>query len=372
MNTVIQFLCGLNDGGAETLIKDYCILSDKSKLNVFPVAIYPNVNACANEKLILEHGINIVNLYSKYSVLSRTVNKLCPWYTSLKLKKILKKYRPVAIHVHMLCLRYLVPISKFLSDNNIKIFYTCHNDPKFMMDNHAIEYKSCKKLLLTNNVQLIALHDNMAKEMNKMFGLDNTIVINNGIDFSRYNINYQSKEEIKNNLGIPIDSFLIGHVGRFSEEKNHKFILEVFKKCLERNANSYLLLIGNGPKKEEIVSLSKKMSLFEHICFLSHRTDIPTLLHCMDCFIFPSLYEGLGMAAIEAQRAGLKVVMSDTIPSETHLTNNVIVKSLNNSVDEWADSVLYEKGKCEIKGNFNDYDMRYIIKNLEMYYMNEK
>jgi glycosyltransferase involved in cell wall biosynthesis len=370
MKTVIQFLCGMNDGGAETLVKDYCVLSKMDNFNIFPVVIYPSLPNCANERILNENSIPIESIYDRYSLRNRINNKLFPMATAMKFKNILQKYKPDAIHAHMLCLRYLVYISDYIKENNIKLFYTCHNNPDFMMNEGGIEYKACKYLIKYNHLQMIALHKNMADKMNEMYDVSNTVIINNGIDFSRYENISKTKGEIRREIGIPEDCFLIGHVGRFSEEKNHKFILSVFKQCVFKNDKSYLLLVGNGPLESKIKQLVKDMGLENRVYFLSHRTDVPLLLKSMDCFIFPSIYEGLGMAAIEAQLAGLKVIISDSVPKEVRLTRNVIVRSLNDTVELWAQSVLYDTGNCEIVSKIEKYDMRQIINGLEVLYSN--
>ena len=360
----------MNDGGAETLVKDYCVLGKQDTIDIFPVVIYPSLDKGANEKTIIENDIRIEKLYDSYSIVNRVINKIYPSITSSKLKKVIEKYQPEAIHVHMLCLRYLVYISDYLRDKNIKLFYTCHNNPDFMMDDGGIEYKACKYLIEHNGLQMIALHPAMATKMNAMYGVDNTVVINNGIDFSKYKSIKLSKKEIRKEIGIPADCYLIGHVGRFSEEKNHQFILKVFKDCLNVNSKAYLLLIGNGPLESKIKQQAKKLGIEDKIIFLSHRTDVPFLLNAMDCFVFPSVYEGLGMAVIEAQLAGLKVVMSDTVPKEACLSRNLIIRSLNDSVELWVQSILFESADYKFEGDIKAFDMRHIIKNLEELYLN--
>ena len=370
MESVIQFLCGMNDGGAETLVKDYCVLGKQDSLNIFPVVIYPSKDKSANEKTIIENGIKIENLYDSYSITNRIINKVFPKITASKLKKILERYQPRVIHSHMLFLRYLVYISDYLREKYIKLFYTCHNNPDFMMNDGAIEYKACKYLIEHNHLQLIALHSAMAEKMNAMYGVNNTVIINNGIDFSKYKNIKSSREEIRDRIHIPKEAYLIGHVGRFSEEKNHQFILKVFKECLEVNSKAHLLIIGNGPLEKKIKLQAKELGIEDNITFLSHRTDVPELLSAMDCFVFPSVYEGLGMAVIEAQLAELKVVISEAVPKEAYLNNNIIVKSLDDSVEEWSKAILYEMGNIQDYGNLDDFDMRVIVKKLEQMYSN--
>lgn len=367
---VIQFLCGMNDGGAETLVKDYCLLAKNDDINIFPLVIYDNEEKSANEELLLANGIKIESIYRCHSFCYRLLNKLSPKYTATRLKEIIDKYHPSVIHAHMECLKYLVYISDYLKNNNIRIFYTCHSEPKEMLKKNSKEFLACQYLIENNDLQLIALHESMARELSKMFHIENTIVVNNGVDFKKYeNIKFH-RDETRRVLSIPEDSFLIGHVGRFHKEKNHDFILKVFFECKKRNNNTYLLLVGNGPLKEEITERIIEMGIEKNVIILEHRKDVPELLSAMDCFLFPSFYEGLSIAAIEAQLAGLKIVMSDTIKRDVCLSKNIIVKSLNDSVESWASAVLFEEGNYDVKGDLNEFDMRRVIKQLENLYTN--
>ena len=367
---VIQFLCGMNDGGAETLVKDYCLLSKKDDINIFPLVIYDSEEKCANKELLLNNGIIIESIYNKHSIFYRLLNRMLPKYTAFRLMRILDKYHPSAIHVHMDCLRYMACISDYLIKNNIRIMYTCHSEPREMLKKNTKEFVACQFLIEKNNLQLIALHKSMARELNEMFHVENTIVVNNGVDFAQYENIKSYRYEIRKELSIPDDSFLIGHVGRFHKVKNHNFILKVFLECQKMNKNTNLLLVGNGPLKEEILEKIKEAGIEKKVMVLEHRQDVPKLLSAMDCFIFPSLYEGLSIAAIEAQLAEVKIVMSDTIKNDVCLSKNIIVNSLNDSAESWANAVLYEEGNYDVKGDIKEFDMRCIIKQLEDLYIN--
>lgn len=148
-------------------------------------------------------------------------------YVSYRIKKILKKEKPYALHAHMTVLKYLKQISKELC--SINIFYTCHSIPeRYFCRKQKQEYAAAKYLIEHNRLQLIALHNEMAKELDEMFEVNNTKVIHNGIDFSRFKNVSKKKEQIKDELGLPKGSFIVGHVGQFHPLKNHKFLVKVF------------------------------------------------------------------------------------------------------------------------------------------------
>ena len=157
-------------------------------------------------------------------------------YVPYRLKKILDTENAEVIHAHMTVLKYLKPISKELF--NCKLFYTCHSLPeRYFSGMHKEEYECGKYLIKNNNLRLIGLHKDMADELNNMFNVKNTAVINNGIDFNRFKGIDTEKKEIRKKLGIPENAFVLGHVGRFHPVKNHKFIVQVFEKLKEKKKN---------------------------------------------------------------------------------------------------------------------------------------
>lgn len=115
-----------------------------------------------------------------------------------QIKKIIKKEKPNIIHAHMDVLKYLSSIKKSL--NGIKLFYTCHSLPRRWLTNNGLEYLAAKELIKNNNLQIIALHDQMRLEINQMFGIESTIVLNNGIDFTKFSKVAEEKNEIREKL----------------------------------------------------------------------------------------------------------------------------------------------------------------------------
>lgn len=145
-----------------------------------------------------------------------------------------------------------------------------------------------------------------------------------------------------------MDSIVIGHIGRFTDAKNHLFLLEILQSILKKETNVKLLLVGDGELKPQIIGLARKLGIYEKICFAGIRTDVPLILNCMDIFVFPSLHEGLGLVLLEAQAAGLPCVVSEAIQSEADLNINLVSKLfLADGADVWADKILEMAGKKE-------------------------
>lgn len=143
-------------------------------------------------------------------------------------------------------------------------------------------------------------------------------------------------------LGIPSDAFVVGHVGRFIELKNHVFLIAVFGAVVQQLPNARLLLIGEGPLRPSIEAHVARIGLGERVIFAGGRDDVPSLMRgAMDIFVLPSRYEGLPVVALEAQAAGLPVVLSDTITREVAaIAEHVHFVSLEQSPKTWADRLL--------------------------------
>ena len=165
-------------------------------------------------------------------------------------------------------------------------------------------------------------------------------VINNGIDLDNFTFSAEKRAEYREMLGLGEDLVLC-HIGRFSEEKNHAFILEVFAKLLQKQQNSRLLLVGDGLLKAQIEEQAASLGIKERISFLGHRKDISEILQASDRFIFPSIFEGLGIVAIEAQATGLMVLASEEIPEEAAAIDSLFHRaSLAMGAEIWAEKLL--------------------------------
>lgn len=175
-----------------------------------------------------------------------------------------------------------------------------------------------------------------------MFGTKDVHILPNAIDIERYAFNLLIRNQTKKALGLD-DAFVIGHVGRFSAVKNHSFLIDVFVQIKRQEPNSKLLLVGAGSEMQAVQQKVKALGLGADVIFTGVRNDVADLMQAMDVFVFPSLYEGLGIVLIEAQAAGLPCVVSDTIPQEAYLTDLVTAEKLSSSVEKWAEKILKKR-----------------------------
>ena len=175
-----------------------------------------------------------------------------------------------------------------------------------------------------------------------MFGTKDVHILPNAIDIERYAFNLLIRNQTKKALGLD-DAFVIGHVGRFSAVKNHSFLTDVFAQIKRQEPNSKLLLVGAGSEMQAVQQKVKALGLGADVIFTGVRNDVANLMQAMDVFVFPSLYEGLGIVLIEAQAAGLPCVVSDTIPREAYLTDLITAEKLSSSVEKWAEKILKKR-----------------------------
>ena len=147
---------------------------------------------------------------------------------------------------------------------------------------------------------------------------------------------------VRSELGIPVDAFVIGHVGRFEEQKNHRFLIDIVAEIAKREPKMHLLLIGDGSMRSAIEQKVVQKGLANHVTFAGLRPDVPRLmLGAMDLFLLPSIHEGLGLVLIEAQAAGLPCVFSDVVPEEVDLVKPLVQRiSLSKSATDWAEAIV--------------------------------
>lgn len=170
-----------------------------------------------------------------------------------------------------------------------------------------------------------------------MFGRDDFLVMNNAIDAAQYAHCPETEARVREELGIPADALVVGHVGRIDPPKNHEFLLRVFAKLPE---NARLLLVGDGQLRQAAEKQAHELGVADRVIFTGIRKDVPRLLQAMDVFVFPSIYEGLPVSVIEAQAAGLPCLISDRVPIECKKTDLVRQIPLDAGTEVWAEAVL--------------------------------
>ena len=174
-------------------------------------------------------------------------------------------------------------------------------------------------------------------------------VIPNGISAERFAFSEEKRERIRSELKLD-DSTVIGHIGRFSSEKNHEFLLKVFAKTKKLIPDSKLLLLGEGELFEDMRSLARELRIEDSVIFIGAVPHPEDHLCAMDVFMLPSVFEGFGIAAVEAQASGLPTILSDGIPRSVAISDHAAFLPLD-SEDRWAEqAVAFANRKAERHG----------------------
>ena len=170
-------------------------------------------------------------------------------------------------------------------------------------------------------------------------------LLNNAINLDKYKYDEKIRISKRKELNISNDTFVVGHIGRFVEQKNHRFLIDIFNEIYKKNNKSVLLLAGQGPLMEEMKGKVHNLGLDNYVKFLGQRKDANQLYQVFDLFLLPSLYEGLPVVGVEAQASGNLCYLSDEMTKETKVLNSTKFMSLKNTAEEWASAILKDSEK---------------------------
>ncbi|MBD5542774.1 MAG: glycosyltransferase family 1 protein [Lachnospiraceae bacterium] len=202
-------------------------------------------------------------------------------------------------------------------------------------------------------------------------------IIRNGIEAEKYQFREEVRQKVRKELGLS-DRFVIGHVGRFSEQKNQSFLIDILEELKKKKEDAVLVLVGKGPDEKKILEKVKQKGLLGQVFFLGAREDVNEVMMAMDAFVLPSLFEGFGIVLVEAQSVGLPCFCTKgKIPSITRISTSYYPISLMESAGFWADSILkhcaseertdwQERYRLAIEQGF---DIREIAKDVESEYI---
>lgn len=222
-----------------------------------------------------------------------------------------------------------------------KVVFHSHNSN--MKEDKTIRGKImpyCKKLIQKVSDYNIACSELAAQFMfpNEILESGNYSILKNGIILEQYGFSETVRDEYRKKLNVD-DKVVVGHIGRFTKQKNHVRLIEIFSEFHKIEPNSVLVLIGIGELEDEIKELVVEKKLCENVIFYGATSEVPKLLQAFDLFLFPSLFEGLPVVGVEVQATGLPILMSDVITKEVSITNLAHYMSLNESSQEWANEL---------------------------------
>lgn len=205
----------------------------------------------------------------------------------------------------------------------------------------------------------------------KTFDRGEVTVINNAIDFKKFKFSDELRKSVRNALNIS-DRFVIGHVGRFMTQKNHTFLVDIFNEVCKKRTDAVLLLLGDGPLMAKTKYKINELSISDKVIFTGNLSNPEIYYNAMDCFVLPSLYEGLGIVCIEAQVNGLPCIVSNGVPKVAKISDKIEFLPLAESAVQWADKILDTKNSNRKipEGQFGEYDIIKKAPELERFYLN--
>ena len=202
-----------------------------------------------------------------------------------------------------------------------------------------IYHKGCRRLLKYIGTDFLSCSDLASSWMFPNVYVEKIIMINNGVDLNRFRYNIIERQNIRKELGL-LQNFVIGHIGRFTYQKNHEYLIKVFSDVVKRMPNAKLLLIGEGELESRIKEVVDKHGINNNVIFYGTSNGVEKLFMCMDVFVLPSNFEGLPIVGVEAQAAGLPVLFSTEITRSAKLTTPVKFLPIGeDGIKEWVESI---------------------------------
>ncbi len=367
---ILNLFTIMNRGGAETMVMNYYRNIDRTKIQ-FDFLVHREERG-AYEDEIEALGGRIYRMPpvhpSRFGEHKKAVARFLSEHPEYSI-----------IHSHMSELGYFV--FKEAKAQGVKCTIChAHNAPSFKNETLSEKAKDIVRNFLKHGIRKYT--DYMfvcGMDAGRwLFGKENEskfVMMNNAVDAGKFSWDFEKAEKLKAQMDLQ-GKLAICHVGRFNAQKNHTFLVDVFSAVRKVKPNAVLLLVGAGELEEKIRLKAEALGLAGDVRFLGLRDDVNDILLASDVFLFPSLYEGLPVTLVEAQASGIKCVISDTIPEDCLLTENVDVVSLKSSAEEWASAVLKYADGYERKNTFADiaaagFDIKENAKWLEEFYTNE-
>ena len=334
---ILHVVGAMNRGGIETWLMHILQHIDRDRFAMD--FLVHTTDECHYDKQIRALGSRIISCPHAHQ----------PWLYGTKFKKILGEYGPYDIvhsHVHHFS-GYVLRVAK-QAGVSVCISHS-HNDTSSNQARAGLKRRLYLKLMRRwidrySTIGLGCSHQAAASFYGAAWASDpRWQALYYGIDLAPFQ-EAIDPIAVRQELAIPEDAFVIGHVGRFFAQKNHQFLLEIVAEVAKREPKTRLLLIGDGPLRPEIEQQATWLGLRDCTIFAGIRSDVPRLMRAMNTFLFPSRFEGLGLVLIEAQAAGLPCLFSDVVPEEVDLVKPLVQRlSLSQSARSWAEAVLAQR-----------------------------
>lgn len=332
MKKVLVF--GITDlpGGIESVIMNYFRNIDRSKIQFDFLC---NTEKVAYEEEIKELGGTIYRITARSKNYKKYKKEMKDFFENHS-----KEYSTIWVNV---CSLANIDYLKYAKKYGIKYrIIHCHNSQNMDSFLRGLLHRWNRLLINKYATDFWSCSDDASKWFfnKKIIESNKYVLVKNAIDLEKFKFDEQIKKEYREKLNVG-NNLVIGHVGRFHFQKNHKFIIKIFNDIVKQNSNAILMLVGIGEDLEEIKKMVSDLGISDKVLFLGARKDVDKLLQTMDVFLFPSLFEGLPVSLLEAQANGLTIIASEEgVPKEAKIVSNFEYISLKKESSFWANSIL--------------------------------
>lgn len=251
-----------------------------------------------------------------------------------------------AVHCHYNNVSlYMLKIAK---KNKIKI-RICHSHASETLGNPILKLFRLyfNHIAISNSTMLLGCSEKANEWLYGKHDASEAKLLNNGVEVEKFKYSSDVRKKIRDELNLSDNDFVLGHVGRLVEVKNHKYLLKVFKEFHKENNNSYLIIIGEGDLENSLKNLAKEMNLEKNILFLGMKKNVEDYMNCFDSFVFPSFNEGLPVTLIEAQASGLQVLASSNITKMCSILDSFEFLDIDDEPINWAKRIKKSDNRLE-------------------------
>ena len=339
---VAQMIGSVFEGGVESCIMNYFSSIDVSKVT-FDFYV-DRASKIIDQKKIEDLGGRVI---------------ITPHYTHIFkylrfIGKHFKKEKYDVVHANMSSLNFIPLTIAKMCGIKVRISHS-HTTSSGKDRLHDLFKKILRPFSKIGATDLFACSEKSARWLygNKDFDEGRVYIANNAINMARFRFSEETRESVRNDLGIGENTLLLGQIGRFCEAKNHKFLLEIFSSIRERQPDSRLILVGEGPLCEETKKYAQKIGVSDYVLFLGSSKTPEKYYNAMDVFVLPSIFEGFPVVAVEAQANGLYCFFSTEVTKEAKLLDTTMYIPLSDGKEKWADAIMNTNLKCNRENGYH-------------------
>ncbi len=348
------------NGGVESVIYNYFSHMDLDKFEVHIIGHGIKVKACADR--FSDMGFVIHNITPKSVNFTRSLAEM---------KAIFKENKFDIIHSHLTEWACVPMFLGWLCGVKVRINHS-HMAEKPKGLKNKVYYGVRLQLGKLFATDYFACGEDAGRYLfgDREVDSGKVTILPNAIDFNKYCFNLSVRNKMRSALGLRDITMVIGHVGRFFEQKNHQFLVEIFKDYHEKNPNSVLLLFGDGELREKVEEKVNVLGLRDAVRFMGVQQNMSDWYQVMDIFVLPSLYEGLPVVGVEAQAVGLPCLFSDQITKEIGISSETKFLPINKGTKPWVESIGFDRKRDSAPCvDMERYDISKRAHNLQEFYI---